>query len=64
MSNCAPHDPATGCACALICKRCNRCMAHCICPPEAMRANKPDRVLAALRHLVNTRKMAVKKCTR
>jgi len=58
---CEPHNVASGCACALICQRCHRCVAHCTCPEESQRAENPERVLEALRHLVNTRKVMVKK---
>ena len=55
--NCRPHDPQTGCACALICARCRACFVHCQCPPETHRAKDPDKLLKMLRHLAATRRI-------
>jgi hypothetical protein len=58
---CKPHNVASGCACALICQRCHRCMAHCLCPDEKDRATNPEKILAALRHMASVRKVTVKR---
>jgi hypothetical protein len=64
MAACTPHQIDSGCACALICARCGRCFAHCTCIPEGHRPQDTGRLLAALRHLVNTRRVPFTRSSR
>jgi hypothetical protein len=57
--DCEPHNPQTGCACALICGRCGACLIHCTCPAPDQRAKDPGRLAQMLRHLVNTRRVHI-----
>jgi len=55
--SCTPHAVQSGCACALICQRCHKCLIHCTCPPQDGRAKNPGKLADMLRHLVNTRRV-------
>ena len=46
---CTPHDARSGCSVILLCGRCSKCIAHCTCPPESMRAVSPAAIARTMR---------------